>query len=209
MDLALRKLRDIFRQRLGQNHPGSLIIQDWHCRSLLNQKRYDEAERSLHDLIETFEHFCGRNATSTRNTLYDLARLYYETCRDAEAEDILVDVLQRGKGLGGFDLINILAMRLRGFICFVRGDHRAAEAILWSALSDCLLHYGPRGPETMHSWVEFQRHYEISASLPMSSGALPEIPEESVRCFSRPRSSSLPSMDNREFAAYFCYEAPV
>jgi hypothetical protein len=205
MELTTKKLRDVLKHHLGQNHLASLAIQRKICEMLLPRDGDHDVERSLRELVRLCERFHGRNAYDTRRSLVPLAQMYFLTNRYAEAEDVLVDLLQRGKEWGECDDANIFAKRLQGYICWNRGNYGTAEALLWSALSASLLGYGPRDPDTIKVWVGYQtvknahqKHQDVSAPLSPAPETLSEIPEKPVRCLLRPRSSSLPPMDRRE-----------
>jgi hypothetical protein len=204
--LGMSKIRDVLKWQLGQTHSASTFAQQRLCFMLLRQRRYDEAERAILDLISTCERVCGWNDYHTRSCLCDLADLYYIMCRDSEAEDVLVDVLQRGKERGDRDYINICAKKIQGEIYSARGDYEAAEAYLWSALSSRLFGYGPRDPETVGMWVEYKRARDL---LQKRHETFPEILEEPTRRHSRTQSSSRPPVARRKKKAGFCYEAPV
>jgi hypothetical protein len=70
IELAQRKLLDTFKHHLGENHRSSLLAQARLCKTMRRQKRWDEAERSLRDLIKTHERFDGRTHFSTRIVLF-------------------------------------------------------------------------------------------------------------------------------------------
>jgi hypothetical protein len=169
--LAMSKIRDILKRQLGPTHVASIVTQRRLCYALLKQRRYHEAEHEILDVISICERAYGRNDFYTRYSLHGLAGLYYSMSRNSEAENILVDILQRGKKLGDCDAINIRAKRLRGLIQFSRGNYTAAEAFLWSALSGSLLAWGPRDPETVHTWTDYQG---VTASLQKSHETFPE-----------------------------------
>jgi hypothetical protein len=214
--LGMSKLRDVLRRQLGQTHLASIFAQQRISSTLLKQRRYDESERAILDLVSICEHIYGRNDYHTRDNLFLLAGLYYEMRRDSQAEGVLVDVLRRGKGQGDNDRINISARGLQGDIYFNRGDYRTAEVSLWSVLSGTLLQNGPRDPGTVNRWVKYKKvatllkkHQKVSNPLAAYPEALPKITDEPLRCRSRNRTSNQPRVGHRGWRAGFCYEAPV
>jgi tetratricopeptide (TPR) repeat protein len=206
IELGISKLRDVLKRQLGQTHSALIGVQQKFYWALFNQRRYDEAERALFDLIGICERIYDWNNYQARYTLYLLAHLYYWMRRDFEAEDVLVDVLQRGKEWGDCNFINIMANGIQGHIYFGRGDYEAAETSYWSALSGALHYFGPRDPETVRSRIHYQK---VAALLQKHHDTCTEILEEPVRCLSRSRSSSQPPIAHRNWKADFCYEAPV
>jgi hypothetical protein len=214
--LTMSKVRDVLRRQLGQTHRASIFAQQRLCSTLLEKRRYNEVERALLDLVHICERMYGRNNHHTRSCLYDMAILYYLMRRDSEAEDVILDTLQRGKECGDCDYVNIMAKRIQGDIYTDQGDYGAAEASLWLALSGSLLHFGSRHPETLRTWSRYQKATALlrkrqEASYPLATypEAFPKIPDEPLRRISRNRSSSQPPVDHREWGAGFCYEAPV
>jgi hypothetical protein len=134
--------------------------------------------------------------------------MYYLTNRYSEAEDVLVDVLQRGKKWGEYDHANMLAKTIQGDICLDRGDYGAAEALFWSALSESLFAFGPREPDTIRLWIEYQEVRDAhqkrqNTSAPLSPGldALPEVSKDPLRRLSHARSSSEPPKNHRGWEA--------
>src|SRR5271154_6026708 len=55
ISLGMSKIRDIIKRRLGHTHTESIRIQRRHCLVLLEQKMYDEAERTILDIINICE----------------------------------------------------------------------------------------------------------------------------------------------------------
>ena len=225
-ELTLRKVRDILKHCLGEGHEALVVVQQKLCDELMQQERYDEAERSLHGLVDICERLHGRNAYYTRSTLLQLAELYYVMYRDPEAEGALEGVLQLCKECGKDDNAYVEAKRFQYHMCRNRGDYRAAEVHSWSALSGILRFLGPRDPTTTRLWIEYQsilvelQQSQEGSDPPLScSEAHCDISEEPVRCLSRPRSSSLPPLDNcdrknrdrknRDRKIRFWHEAPT
>ena len=219
IETGLRKIRDVLNHCLGQDHTSSVQTQQLICDCLIHQKKYDEAERFLRDIVEVSERSFGRNDSRTLYGLVQQISVYLLTSRDNEAERILEDVRQRCKEQGNFDQPYVNAKVVQGAIYMNRGDVRAAEAFLWSALYATLFRYGPRGPQFTHSWVYYllvnvkQRSTaKSSTSLQPRSGTLCDISEEPIRWLSRPRSSSLSKLDSLVPLAgkpLFSYEAPI
>ena len=196
----MKKLHDTFKHHLGEDHSASLFVQNRLCTALMSQKRYAEAERSLQDIIKASERYHGRSARGTRLTLIGLAQLYYLQKRYAEAREIIKDVLQRGKGVGDCDEVDICGKRLQGSICMAQLDYGAAKAYFCSALWGSLLQYGQKNPHTSRALTlyqcakeELQKRQGASKSLTQSPQAVWDISEEPLRCLSRPRPSSLRS----------------
>ena len=218
-ELTLRKLQDVLERCLGKGHPDSLVVQRTICDGLIDQRRYDEAERSLCDLVKICERFLGRNDFQTRYALAQLGDLYYVMSGDTEAEDIVDDVLRRCTECEKTDGPYIHARNLQALICLGRGDNCAAEVHSWSALSSNLLLCGPKDPYTTSLWVEYESlrgkqkaDHEILEPPPLPQdphALLSTVTDEPVRCFSRPRSSSLPPVDNRNYKIGFWFEAPT
>jgi len=206
ISLGMSKIRDVFKRRLGHTHFASIHTQRRHCLVLLQQKMYDEAERTLLDIINICEDVYGRNHRHTRESLHYLADQYFLKLRDSEAEDVLVDVLQRGKEWGDCDFVNILANTMQGDIYSHRGDYEAAETSYWSALSGSLHSLGPKDSQTVRTRIRYKK---VAALLQKHRDTFTEILEEPVRCLSRSRSSSQPPVAHRKRKAGFWYEAPV
>jgi hypothetical protein len=213
IELTMRKLWDVLKHRLGHNHSASLRTQRKICEMLLPRDGDHDVERSLRELVRLCERFHGQNAYDTRRSLVQLAEIYYLTNRYAEAEDVLVDVLQRGKKWGEYDHADMLAKTIQGDICLDRGDYEAAEALFWSALSGSLFAFGPKEPDTIRLWIEYQEVRDAhqkrqTTSAPPTPGleALPEVSKEPVRRLLRTRSSSQPPMDYRGWEASPRYE---
>lgn len=206
ISLGMSKIRDVLKRRLGHTHFELICTQRRHCLVLLEQKMYDEAKRTLLDIINICEHVYGRNHHHTRESLYYLAYQYFLRSRDSEAEDVLVDVLQRGKEWGDCDFVNILANIMQGDMYSLRGDYEAAETSLWSALSGSLHRFGPKNPKTVRARIEYKNAMVL---LQKHRDTFTEILEEPVRCLSRSRSSSQPPVAHRKRKAGFWYEAPV
>ena len=210
LELASRKIRDVLKHCLGEDHTASLDAQRLVSRDLIKQRRYREAERSLRDLVEISERFCGRNAYNTRYALVDLAYLYYTMFRDSEAEDIIQDVLQRCRECGKADNPYAIVKDYQALICLQREDYIAAEKHSWSALSSSLLQFGPEGPYTTRTWLDYQYvareqqgSHRALMPLPQNPHAICDVSDEPVRRFSRPRSSSLPQLGNGDWVAGF------
>ena len=206
ISLGMSKIRDVLKRRLGHTHSESISTQRRRCLVLLEQKMYDEAERTLLDIINICEDFYGRNHHHTRESLYYLADQYFRRWRDSEAEGVLVDVLQRGKEWGDCDFVNILANAMQGYIYSQRGDYEAAERSYWSALSGSLHIFGPKESSTVHTRI---RYREVMALLQKHRDTFTEILEEPVRCLSRSRSSSQPPVARRKREVGFWFEASV
>jgi len=218
IEQTMRKLHNTFKYHLGEDHPASCLVQDRLCVALMSQKKYAEAERPLQDLLKANERRCGRNAYATRHTLFGLAELYYLQERDAEAREIIKDILQRGKGCGDRDMVNIRGRRLQGAICMIQQDYSAAESYFCSALWGSLLQLGPENPYTSLIRTEYRDVMDklkelqgASKSLTQSPQTVWDISEEPLRCLSRPRSSSLPSGSPPDWGCKtgFQNEAPV
>jgi hypothetical protein len=218
IEQTMRKLYNTFKHHLGEDHPASCLVQDRLCVALMFQKKYTEAERPLQDLLKANERRCGRNAYATRHTLFGLAELYYQQERDAKAREIIKDILQRGKGCGDRDMVNIRGRRLQGAICMIQQDYSAAKAYFCSALWGSLLQFGPKNPYTSLIRTEYRDAMDklrelqgASKSLTQSLQAVWDISEEPLRCLSRPRSSSLPSGSAPDWGckASVQVEAPV
>jgi tetratricopeptide (TPR) repeat protein len=218
IEQTLRKLHDTFKHHLGEDHSASLCVQDRLCTALRSQKRYAEAERSLQDLIKTNERCHGRNACDTRYTLLGLAELYFLQKRYAEAWEISKDILQRGKGSGECYVVNIYVQKLLGEISMSYRDYGAAKAFFSLALWSSFLWFGPKDPYTRHIWTMYQgakERLEKGLWAPETLTHRPQevwdISEEPLRCFSRPRSSSMPSVSAPDWGceAGFWYEAPI
>jgi hypothetical protein len=218
IEQTMKKLHDTFKYHLGEDHPASCLVQDRLCVALMFQKKYAEAERPLRDLLKANERRCGRSAYATRHTLFSLAELYYLQERDAEARETIKDILQRGKGCGDRDMVNIRGRRLQGAICMIQQDYSTAESYFCSALWGSLLQFGPKNPYTSLIWTEYrgvmdklQELQGASKPLTQSLQAVWNIPEEPLRCLPRPRSSSLPSGNAPDWGckAGFRVEAPV
>lgn len=218
IEQTMKKLHDTFKHHLGEDHSASLFVQNRLCTALMSQKRYEEAERSLQDIVKASERCHGRSARGTRLTLIGLAHLYYLQKRYAEAREIIGDVLQRGKGVGERGEVDICGKRLQGSICMAQRDYGAAKAYFCSALWGSLLLYGLKDPLTSHKWTlyqyakeKLQKRQGASKSPTQSPQAVWDISEEPLRCLSRPRSSSLlsGSAPGRGCKADFWCEAPI
>jgi hypothetical protein len=218
IEQTMRKLHNTFKYHLGEDHSASCLVQDRFCVALMLQKKYAEAERPLQDLLKANERRCGRSAYATRHTLFGLAELYYLQKRDTEAREVIKDILQRGKGCGDHDMVNIWGRFLQGAICMTQQDYSAAKASLCSALWGSLLRFGPKSPYTSIMWTHYQDVMDklrelrgTSKSLTRSLQTVWDISEEPLRCLSRPRSSSLPSGSALDWGckAGFWVEAPV
>jgi hypothetical protein len=218
IEQTMKKLHDTFKHHLGEDHSASLFVQNKLCDALMFQKRYTEAECSLQDIIKASERCHGRSASGTRIILFSLTKLYYLQKRYAEAREIIKDVLQRGKGVGERDEVNICGRGLQGSICMVQRDYGAAKAYFCSALWGSLLQYGQKDPHTsllrtqyQYAKEKLQKRQGASKSLTQSPQAVWDISEVPLRCLSRSRSSSLPSgsAPGRGCKAGFWREAPI
>ena len=200
IELAQKKLRDVLKQCLGEDHPASVYAQLNVCRELAAQNRYDEAERSLRDLVVVCGRTHGLDAFETCRVRSELGVAYYMMGRNSDAESMIEEILQYCKKPGQYRYLHTHAKRYQGLICLDRGDHSAAEAHFWSALSSALLLYGPKNPITTRTCVLFQSVRGMnrqqgddgtSTASPQCSKALHEVTDDPVRRFSQPRSSSL------------------
>jgi tetratricopeptide (TPR) repeat protein len=213
--LAQRKLLDIFKQSLGDCHMFSVVTESAISNSWIVRGEYDEAERLLSQSFKNCELRRGRHDVLTCQCLYELARLSFGRGRYAEAEGILVDVLQRPKDGGNTDLINFLANELLGIVYCLRGNFDAAEAHLWTALLGTLLQYGPHYPWTTEIWMAY---LEVRRRQWMSEGVTTSEDDGVTFCrasrrspgrFSHPRAQSLPPK-RPDWEPYHIWdEAPV
>lgn len=213
--LAQRKLLDIFKQSLGDCHMFSAMTETAVSNNWIIRREYDEAERLLSQSFKNCELRRGRHDVFTCKCLYELARLSFYRGRYAEAEGVLVDVLQRLKDDGKAYLINFLANELLGMVYHLQGNFDAAEARLWMALSGTLLQYGPHYPWTTEIWATY---LEVRRRQWMSEGVMTSEDEgvtfcrastRSPRRFSHPRAQSLPPKRPDWEPYHIWNEAPV
>ena len=213
--LAQRKLLDIFKQSLGDYHIFSAttrtaVSDNWRVRG-----EYDEAERLLSQSFKNCELRRGRHDVLTCEYLFELAQLSLFRGRYAEAEDVLIDVLQRLKDGGKGYLVNFTAHELLGVVYHIQGTFDAAEAQLWMALSGTLLQYGPHYPSTTAIWVTY---LEVRRRQRMSEGVMTSEDDGITFCraskhspgrFSHLRAQSLPP-NRPDWEPYHIWdEAPI
>jgi hypothetical protein len=197
--MAMQKTLDAFERRLGRDHPICFEIREKTCLGLIDQNKYDEAKHAVEQLLKICGKFQGQDDLGSRSRFYELAGLYHDLRKTDEAEDILIDVVERGIEAGHLDLVNIWCNEIRGLIRERRGDHNAAESLLWTALSGSLLGLGSQHPSTAAIWINYQdvrrkqQQYRDTADAQAEElGVLSVDSKEPVRCFSRPRSWSFP-----------------
>jgi tetratricopeptide (TPR) repeat protein len=208
-------LLDIFKQSLGDYHMFSAMTETAVSDNWIMVGKYDEAERFLSQSFKNCELRRGRHDVFTCKYLYELARLSLCRGRYAEAEDILIDVLQRLNDGGETYLVNLLANELLGMVYRLQGNFDAAEARLWVALSGTLLQYGPHYPWTTEIWMTY---LQVKRRQRMSEGATTSEDDGVTFCraltrspesFSHPRAQSLPRK-RPDWEPYHIWdEAPV
>jgi tetratricopeptide (TPR) repeat protein len=213
--LAQRKLLDIFKQSLGDYHKFSTSTEKAVSDNWIVRGEYDEAERLLSQSLKNCELRRGRHDVLTCEYLYELARLSFCRGRYAEAEDVLIDVLQRLKEDAEVYLINFQATELLGMVYHLRGNFDAAEGLLWTALSGTLLLYGPQDPWTTEMWMTYlgvkRRQWKSEVVMTSEDGGVSfcRASKRPPRCFSHPRAQSLPPKCPDREPYYIWDEAPI
>jgi tetratricopeptide (TPR) repeat protein len=212
--LAQRKLLDIFKQSLGDYHMFSAMTETAVSDNWIMVGEYDEAERFLSQSFKNCELRRGRHDVFTCKYLYELARLSLCRGRYAEAEDVLIDVLQRLND-GGEAYFNLLANELLGMVYYLQGNFDAVEAHLWMALSGTLLQYGPHYPWTTEIWMTYlqvKRRQRMSEGVMTSEDDGVTFRRALIRSpgrFSHPLAQSLPRK-RPDWEPYHIWdEAPV
>ena len=196
---AFQKISDILQTRLGAANEWSLICLMSLCRSLGQQKKYEEGEH----VMQQYNDLCGRGRGPhdffVRAGILELGILRSGQGRTAEALDAITDVLHRGKASGSRDVVNIDASLL-SLLYEADGNLVAAESVSWSALYGNILGFGTRDPLSIKWLGEYQRlvqKLEASQKCDRAKSdskngyfGKPPVPP---RCTSTPRYNSRPS----------------
>ncbi len=156
IEVGQNKLLDVVQCRLSETHGEILLSKLEVCTNLISQEKFDQGERSLRKFIEMCERLQGRDGVCTRLGLFQMGWSLVWRGRLDEAEGVLADTLERGMALGAEEFVNIRANGLMGYIYARQGEYKVAEIYLWRALYGSLLAKGPRDPETVRSWIQYQ-----------------------------------------------------
>lgn len=129
--IALQKTFDAFESRLGGDHKVCLKTQEETCWVLLRQNKCDEARQHL---LNRSGQFLERSDAVSRCRVLYLTGLLFP-----QGRDILVHLLKREIEKGHLGAVNSDAILTRTLIRTARGDHAAAESVIWIALSGSLV----------------------------------------------------------------------
>ncbi|MCB9850195.1 MAG: serine/threonine protein kinase [Phycisphaerales bacterium] len=130
----LRSAYEALRERLGDEHPNTLLILNNLGGFLAAQGRFDEAREIAQKVLATQERTLGANHPDTLRSRQNLAGIYYRTGHPAEALAALRAVLDgRRAVLGSGHPATLMTTLTYGSLLRITGDLEQSQAVLHEA----------------------------------------------------------------------------
>ena len=152
---AMLLIKDAVKRRknkLGENHPDTMVSVNLLAITLLDQGRYGEAEPLLLDTLKRRKNVLGNDHQYTLQSLHNLAFLYSEQYRYAEAEQLYKFALVRRETvLGEADRATLMTMNNLGMLYRSQGRNQIAQEFLEESLKRHKHSLGEYHPETLRS----------------------------------------------------------